>query len=267
YYHGANRLEVTGKIDANLKSLNGGRNTAVRSDRLVALLIPGQNEKQPDLKSLELFDNVWIETTERSARQSTIETAYAFYDRPADRFELKNGVHIVTGTGETSDIKSTEATYEQSAGNVQLNGNAEITRGGAYIRGNTLNAKLNEQKHLTNAVVTGAAYLKNAAADRTTEISANEMNAEFDDTQQVKNANASGNAKATVTPTGNESYTSFSIATPGVLKAAFRPGGLPSTMNAQDRPTVQLNVPAGTSDAANKRVVADNVNVVFNDNG
>jgi lipopolysaccharide export system protein LptA len=267
YDHGANKLEVTGKIDADLKSLNGARNTTVRSDRLVAMLVPKEGQQQPELRSLQLFDNVWIETTEHSARQSTIETSYAFYNPPADRFELKNGVHIVTGSDETSDIKSSEAVYEQSAGNVQLIGSAEISRGGAFIRGETLNAKLNQQRHLTAASVSGSSYLKNTAAERTTEIWANQMDAAFDDAQQVKNADASGNAKAVVTPTANESYTSFSIATPGALKAVFKPGGLPSVMNAQDRPTVQLNAPAGASDAANKRVIADNVSVAFYDNG
>ena len=38
-------------------------------------------------------------------------------------------------------------------------------------------------------------------------------------------------------------------------------------MKADGRSTVQLNVPNGAADAANKRVTADAVNVVFNDNG
>jgi lipopolysaccharide export system protein LptA len=267
YDHGSNRLTVNGNIDAHLADADGSRNTAIRSDRLIAMLIPATDSKQPELRTIELFDNVWIETTEKGARQSTTETAYAFYDRLADRFELKNGVHIVAGADEVSDIRSVDAVYEQTSGTIQLDGNAEITKGTGYIRGDSVHAVLNSNKHVTAADLHGSAYLKNSASERTTEIWANEMNAKFDDAQQVKNANAAGNAKAVVTPSDGASYTSFTLTTPGSLAAQFNAGGRPAQMNTQDRSTIQLNVPNGTSDAANKRVVADKVNVSFNDNG
>ena len=58
------------------------------------------------LSSVELTDNVWIETTQRRTRQATIETAYALYDKTADRFELKNGVHMFAGNDPPADIRS-----------------------------------------------------------------------------------------------------------------------------------------------------------------
>src|SRR6185436_850388 len=62
-------------------------------------------------------------------------------------------------------------------------------------------------------------------------------------------------------------YTSMNLSSGGALTAVFRSGGLPSTMKADGRSTIQLNVPDGTQDAANKRLTADSVNVAFNDNG
>lgn len=267
YDHGQNRLEVNGNINADLTQTDGNRNTRIRADRLVAMLIPSDGKTQPELRTIELFDNVWIENTESGTRQTTIETAYALYDRPADRFELKNGVRILAGAANSSDIKAGQVVYEQSSGNIQLNGNAEITRGQGYLSGESLRAQLNSQKQVTAAEIRGSAYLKDASAERATEIWANEMNAKFDDAQQVQNANATGNVRAVVTPSNDSSYTTAAITTPGSLKAVFKPGGVPATMNAQDRATVQLNVPGGANNSANKRVTADTVNVAFNDNG
>ena len=267
YDHGQNRLEVNGNIDANLIAADRNRNTKVRADRLVAMLVPAEGKTQPELRNIELFDNVWIENTENGARQSTIETAYAFYDRPSDKFELKNGAHIVAGATETSDIRAGHIVYEQSNGNIQLSENAEVAKGSGYLKGDWLHVQLNVQKHITAAEIRGSAYLKNASPERATEIWANEIKARFDDAQQVQNADASGDAKAIVTPADNSSYTTATITTPGSLKGTFKTGGVPAAMSAQDRASIQLNAPGGVANAANKRVIADTVNVSFNDNG
>ena len=267
YDHGANRLEVNGNINADLTASEGNRNSKIRADRLIAMLIPAEGKSQPELRTIELFNNVWIENSESGARQSTIETAYALYDRPADKFQLKNGVHIVAGASDPSDIRSGEAVYEQTSGNIQLTGNAEITKGTSYLKGDSLHALLNAQKHVTSSEIKGNAYIKSAAPERATEIWANEMAAKFDDSQQVQNADASGNAKAIVTPTNSANYTTATISTPGSLKATFKTGGVPAVMYAINRATVQLNVPNGSATTANKRVTADTVNVSFNDNG
>ena len=264
---GNNKLEMNGNIEAHLIGSDGGRNTDVKADKAVATLLPAENGAQPTIKSVELFNNVWIETTQNGARQSTIETAYAFYDKPADRFELRNGAHIVTGQDDPADIKTAEATYEQSAGKMHLSGSVEITRSTNFIKGDSVDAVLTTAKKISRASVNGSAYLKSVTPERATEISANELNADFDDAQQVQKANAVGNAKAVVTPTDNSQYTTMNLNSPGAIHALFRPGGLPSSMTTDGRSTIQLNVPGGTADAANKRVTADTVNLSFNDNG
>jgi lipopolysaccharide export system protein LptA len=267
YDHGANRLEVIGNISSDLTASEGDRNSKIKADRLVAMLVPQEGKTQAELRTIELFSNVWIENIQAGARQSTIETAYALYDRPADKFVLKNGVHIVAGATDPSDIRSSDAVYEQGSGNIQLTGNAEVTKGGGYLKGDTLHAILNGQKHITSSDIHGNAYVKNTSPERSTEIWAGVLSARFDDLQQVQDAEASGNAKAIVTPTGNASYTAATISTAGSLKAGFKAGGAPSVMTAKDRATIQLNVRGGTTSAANKRLTADTVNVLFNENG
>jgi len=109
YDQAANTLAVDGGITAHLESAQGERKTDIRAQRTLANLAASTNNSQPSVKTIELFDNVWIETATQGAKQSTIETAYAFYDKGADRFELKNGVHIVTGSEESADVKAGDA--------------------------------------------------------------------------------------------------------------------------------------------------------------
>ena len=267
YDQNANTISVDGGIHANMTSPDGVRNTEVKAQRSVASLAQQTGNSQPSIKTLELFDNVWIETKERGARQSTIETSYAFYDKPADRFELKNGVHMITGSDEITDVKSGDATYEQTALNLRLGGGAEITKGQGYLKGNSVAAVLTPSKKVKSSKVDGSAYLRNSNTDRTTEISADQLTADFDDAQQPTNARAVGNANAKLTPSENAGYTFVNLSSQGSLLAVFRQGGTPSTMKTDGRSTIQLNVPGGAADAANKRVTADAVNVVFSDNG
>jgi LPS export ABC transporter protein LptC len=267
YAQADNKLELNGNVEAHLVGSQDDKNTDVKADHGVALLAPASNGGQPTLKSVELVDNVWIETTQKGARQATIETAYAFYDKPADRFELKNGVHIVTGENDPADIKSLDAVYEQTESNVKLNGNAELTRGTSFVSGDSVLATLTAAKKIKTSSVSGNGYLKNSTSDRTTEIWGNQLNADFDDAQEVQKANAAGDAKAVVTPANQAEYTTLNLTTPGNLNALFRSGGLPANMMADGRSTIQLNAPNTNADSANKRVTADTTSVSFNDNG
>jgi hypothetical protein len=49
-----------------------------------------------ELKRLELFDNVQIETTANGEQTDENQFRLRVYEKDADRFELKNGVNIVT---------------------------------------------------------------------------------------------------------------------------------------------------------------------------
>ena len=96
-----------------------------RKQRQIALIAKIDKE----LKQLELFDNVNIETTANDAKPTKIKTNYALYQKDADRFELKNGVEIVTvEDNQPTTIKSNNAIYEQSNGKIFLNGKRKLRR-------------------------------------------------------------------------------------------------------------------------------------------
>ena len=88
---------------------------------------------------------------------------------------MKNGVHIITAEDkQPTDVKSDEAIYEQTNGKIFLNGNAEITQGSGFIKGDNLNADLFPNKKVKYALAKGNAYLKQATGANS-EVSAPEL--------------------------------------------------------------------------------------------
>lgn len=266
-----NKIELQNNVAVNIlsksKSNGNPQTTNVHSERASVFFVR-ENESSPQLKKLELFENVKIETVENGGQPTKIDSGYALYDKDADRFELKNGVHIVTVEGEKpTDIRSSEAIYEQASGKIALTGGAEITQGGEYLKGDVLNAELFSNKKLKNCFVRGNAFLRQTAADKTTQIAANELNAVFGDNQQLRNANAVGQSTAELIPDESSDYSKVTMSAPKAIRVLFKGEGLLEKMQTEGRTTIQLDVPNGTTDAANKRVTADTVNTFFNESG
>ena len=221
-----------------------------------------------EVKSVELTENVEIETTTNDAKPTKINSGYALYQKDSDKFDLKNGVHIVTvEDNKPTNIKSSEAVYEQTNGKIYLNGNAEIDNGTEYLKGDVMTAELfpNKKVKFTNAK--GNAYLKQNSPERTTEISANELNATFDQNQQLSVANAVGSGNAVLIPAQANEYSKVTLSAPNAIHLNFRGAGLLEQMNTEGRTTIQMNAPNNRNDAANKKLTADSVKTTFNQNG
>ena len=221
-----------------------------------------------ELKRLELFENVEIVTTLNKEKPTKINSGYAVYEKDTDRFELKNGVHIVTvEDNQPTNIRSNEAVYEQSNGKILLYGNAEVTQGNNLIKGDNLIAELYPNKKLRNAYAKGNSFLKQTTPERTTEISAAELNAAFNENQFLQTANAIGNGNAVLIPAQSNEYSKVTISAPNRIQVNFKGEGLLDQMQTQGRTTIQLNAPNNSPDAADKRLTADSVKSFFNANG
>ena len=255
------QIDLTGNVDVYQKPTNANTKwTKTKANRAVAKI-------DKELKQLELFDNVTIETTANDAKPTKIKTSYALFQKDADRFELKNGVEIVTiEDNQATTIKSNDAVYEQANGKIFLFGNAEITQGNNYLKGDNLTAQLFPNKKLQNALVKGNAYLKQVTATRTTEISGNELNAIFGDDQLLQNANAVGAANAVLIPEQANEYSKVTMSATNAVKLNFQTGLL-MNMQTEGRTTILMNAPQGKADAANKKLTADSVKTTFNANG
>lgn len=265
YDQTAETIELRGGVQAHIVAEAG--TSDVKADRAVAFLVE-KNEGGRDLKKLELYDNVSIVANRPNSGPTDIQSGFAVYERDIDRFDLQKGVHITTSAdSKPTNITSNTAVYERSNRKIFIDGNAEITQGTELLKGDHIYAELYPSNKLKLSNIRGNAYLRQATSERTTEVSASEMSAAFNDNQQLLNANALGNGRAVLTPANAVEYSKVTMTAPKAIRLSFRGEGLLEKMSTDGRTTIQLDVPSGATDAANKRVTADTVRTFFNAEG
>jgi LPS export ABC transporter protein LptC len=256
------QIDLTGNVEVYQKPTSANTKwTRTKANKATAKI---KNE----LKSVELTENVDIETTTNNAKPTKINSGYALYEKDSDRFQLKNDVHIImVEDSKPTKINASEAVYEQTNGKIFLNGNSEIDDGTEYIKGDVMTAELFPNKKVRYSNAKGNAYLKQTSPDRMTEVSANELNATFNENQQLQAANAVGSSSAALTPTQANDYSKVILQAPNAIHLTFRGEGLLEQMNTEGRTTILLNAPKTSADAANKKLTADSVKTFFNSNG
>ena len=260
-----NKIDLKTTVAINIIARD--KTTDIQADR-ASVALAGGDVKAKQLKKIELFENVRIASTESGASPTNVTAAYALFDKAADQYELKGGTHIVSNAnGKKTDIKATDAIYEQSARKVALTGGAEVLQEGDLLKGDSLFANLFPDQSIKDAVMRGSASVRQITDDRTTNISAPELNASFGDSRRLKDANAIGQSTVEILPGDNKEYTRVTTTAAGGIGLIFRGDGLLERLRTDGRTTIQLNVPSGERDAANKRITADAVTTLFNANG
>ncbi len=256
------KIDLEGDVEIYQKpTKNNTKWTRTKANRAVANV-------EKEVKRFELFENVNIETASNNDKPTKIKTNYAIYEKDADRFELKNGVEIVTvEDNKPTIVKSNDAIYEQSNGKIFLTGAAEITQGNDFLKGDNLTAELFPNKKLKNGFAKGNAYLKQTTNERTTEISANELNAIFGDNQQLQTASATGSSSTVLVPANAREYSKVTLFAPNAIKLTFQDAGLLQQMQTDGRTTIQMTAPSNNPGAANKKLTADKVVTVMNASG
>ena len=265
YDQPAETIDLRGAIDANVTSTSS--TSEIKSDRAMVYLVE-KTEGGRDVKKLELFDNVAIVVNRPDASPTNINSGTAVYERDIDRFDLKNAVRIATtSNGQPTNITSDSAVYEQTNRKIFIDGNSEVTQGSELLKGDHIYAELFPANNLKLSKVRGNAYLRQATAERTTEVSSREMDAAFNESQHLINANAVGDARSVLTPVNATDYSKVTMTAPRAIRLAFKGAGLLEKMLTDGRTTILVDAPAGTADAANKRVMADTVTTIFNAEG
>ncbi|MEO8572888.1 MAG: LPS export ABC transporter periplasmic protein LptC [Pyrinomonadaceae bacterium] len=265
YDQSTETIELRGRVQANIVA-NAGTSD-VRSDRAIAFLSKNDHGGR-EVKKLELHDNVSIVANRPNSGPTNIQSGYALYERDVDRFDLRNGVHITTlSDGKPTNITSNSAIYERANLKIFIEGNAEVTQGSELLKGDHIYAELYPSNKLKLSNIRGNGYLRQATAERTSEVSANELTAAFNENQQLMNANGLGNSRAVLTPANANEYSKVTMNAPSAIHLAFKGEGLLDKMFTEGRTTIQLEVPSDAADAANKRVTADTVRTTFNVEG
>lgn len=255
-------VSLTGAVRIEQKATAANtRWMKARSDHAVAAI-------DGELKRAEMHDGVEIDSGSADSGPTKIMAVDAIYEKDADRFELHRSVRIVTQRADgTTNITAENAVYEQSLGRIALSGGAEVENGRELVKGDAINALLFPDRSLQSASARGSAYLRQATAERTTEISAPEVSAVFGDDNQLRSAATVGATSATLTPSTVADYSKVMLQAPRAMKLAFRAAGLLERMTTEGRTTIRMNAPAGAADAADKTLTADNVTTVFNPGG
>lgn len=258
---------------------------------------------EQELKIANASGNVYIESN-RNGKPSKIRSQNAFYDKSADKFNLKQDVEIVTiEENKPTVVHSNEAIYEQRTGKIFLNGGANITqgenlvkgdnifaqlfpnkklqysqsKGNAYLKqvtpertteitGNELNVNFGPNEHAQNANVKGNGYLKQLTPERTSEVRGNELNAVFDANGLIQYANSTGASNVVLVPSKPEEYSKATLSSANSIRLGYI-NGLLNQMVTDGRTTVKLDSPNNNPKSANKTVTANNIKSLFGANG
>ncbi len=261
----ANRIDLDSNVAIKVDTV--GRSTNINSARASVNFIASSDEDR-SLRTFELFDSVRIVSKDATGSSATTESGYALYDKPADRYELKQSARIELTSGErTSKLNADEAVYEQTALKIALTGNAEVVQGDDFLKGSNIFADLYASRKIKSAIARGNASGKQVSKESVLDISAPELNADFAENGDPQNANAIGASRAQMTPLTDASYTSVIADAGRGIGILFKAGELMDTFRTDGRTTIQLNVPAREPDSANKKLSADAVKTTFAVNG
>lgn len=265
YHQPDETIELRGDVKANIAADQG--TSDVTAGRAVVFLVE-KTEGARDVKKLELYENVVIHAVRAGSGPVDINSGSAIYERDIDRFDLKDAVRIkATAEGKPTEITSASAVYEQANRKIFIDGGAEVTHGSEFLKGDHIYAELYPANKLKLSSIRGNAYLRQVTAERTTELSANELNAAFNESQQLLDANAVGNGRALLTPANATDYSKVTMTAPNAIRLSFKGEGLLEKMTTEGRTSIHLEVPNNAPDAANKRVTADTVKTIFNGEG
>lgn len=266
-----NKIDLNRNVSIDIASTVRGsapaRSSEIRADRALAAFA-GADAKTASLSTFELFDNVTINSAMQGGTPTNISAGYALFNRLADRYTLKNGAHIVADAGgKPTDIRAAEAVFEQTAHKLALTGDVKILQGSDALAGDTCHAELFSDNKIKSAVLRGNASASQTTVDRTTSVKAPELNAEFNDSRQLRDANAVGQSHAEILPREAVDYTKIVVDAARGIGMLFKGEGLIERMRTDGRTTVNLNAPTNSPEAANKRLTADGVVTVFQANG
>ncbi len=266
-YDNANeQIDLTGDFKANIVSKT--RTTDASARRAKVFLIAEESTKSRDLSKLEMFDSVQIDVREADGKPTNITSNYAMYDKPSDFFDLRDSVKIVTvQDDQPTTITAANAKYQRTKGVVNLIGDSKIVQGRNLLKGNKIDAQLNNASELQSAVVNGNGYLKQSSDDKTTEVNSPLLTASFDANQFLTSAAANGASKVTLTPSQPAEYSKVTMSAPKAIRLAFKAKGIVSALETYGRTTIDFIAPTGIANASNKKVTADAVHSVFNDDG
>ncbi|MBC7798618.1 MAG: LPS export ABC transporter periplasmic protein LptC [Pyrinomonadaceae bacterium] len=196
---------------------------------------------------------------------TTIRCDNATYRRRELEYILRENAEIVfvsTQTGGTPvTVRGKNAFYNEKSGKANLTGEASAEQGFQLMRGETIAADLSKTRQIQHLNIKNNAYLRTNSGERNTEVSAVEVNFQFDEIQRLQTANAAQNAIVTSQSAEN----ALKLDGMNNLDLTFQPDNQTSllkniktigqtnaqivALNSADYSNIILNAPTGTETA------------------
>ncbi|HEX8458950.1 MAG TPA: LPS export ABC transporter periplasmic protein LptC [Pyrinomonadaceae bacterium] len=166
-------------------------------------------------------------------------------------------------------VRAPRADFNQSQMHLAFSGGATAEQERDVMSGETLSGFLNAERRLERIEARGNAYLRTMDAGRAAEVSAVNMNFNFDANQQLQEALATENVRARSLDADSE----MQLEAPSFVQVFFAAAGeqsLLKEMRAGGRSVVTLSAPrsrANDPQAANKKLTANSVKLFWRVNG
>lgn len=166
-------------------------------------------------------------------------------------------------------LKSAQGTFDQGAMTLSFGGGATAEQGRDVMSGETLMGQLTEQKRVKYIQARGGAYLRSMNERNAAEVFADQLDFYFNEDQKLIAAHALKNVRAKTINADSDAQ----LVTSGAADLNFAVQDERSVlkeMRAGERPIVTLAAPkskAGDPRAANKRLTADAIKLVWRASG
>jgi lipopolysaccharide export system protein LptA len=206
----------------------------------------------------------------------------AMVDAKNKRLELRNDVQVSVAPETLKDtkakpntrsqpvkIRAAHAVFEQSSMRLSFTGGATAEQDRDLMSGDTLSGVLNQKKRLQQIEVRGNSYLRTMNEGRAAEVHAADMDFFLDDDQRLKLATGSRDIRAQ----SLDSDSDMQLTGANTVDVTFQPQAdrsLLKQLHTGGRSVVTLGAPkskAGDPHAANKRLTADDVRLVWRTTG
>lgn len=267
YFQNAGHVEFANGVRLMSSKGSGAETTDATANRVVASL-NGGGDVPMSLRQAEFVENVRFVQT-KPGGNTTITCNSAIYEKAGERFDLKENVVIeIVQTGSASrTITGNNAVYASASGRVEITGNAQAITGSDWVKGNIINADLRPNGTFKNVEVLGNANLRQVRENETTDITADEARAIFNDQGSLTNANSKGKSEVRQTSPVGKSSSNMSIVAASGINAVFKGEGMFERVITDGRTTINLETPDNGRDSSNKQVTADSVSSIFNPDG
>ena len=263
YDHIVRQFDLRQNVRVNVQGPHSDVTDASASQASVFLSETTDVNEKPDVRSLELTDNVMIRSV-RGGQITNVNAATAKYTIADERAELNGSAYIVTAK---NTLRADSIVYEPAQLRAVMNGGVEVTQSSDRASGDTVNIGLYDDRSVKHISVVGNAMVFNSAPERGTTVRAPQIDAFWNAGQVISSAKTNGMTTVNMVPAGNSGDTPITTTAARSINVAFIGNGLIAQIQTDGRTTIKIDGDTKAADGSAKSVSADSVKTDFHADG